>query len=34
MLERVSQPAIWTVKMSLDGRAPKVVEIDFFGSLI
>ena len=34
MLERVSQPAIWTVKMSLDGRASKVVKIDFFDSLI
>ena len=34
MLERVSQPAIWAVKMSFDGRASKVVEIDFFCSLI
>lgn len=34
MHERVSQPAIWTVKMSLDGRASEVLEIDFLGSLI
>ena len=34
MLERVSQPAIWTVKTSLDGRALEVLEIDFLGSLI
>ncbi len=34
MLGRVSQSAVWTVKMSLDGQASNVVEISSFGSLI